>query len=44
MKEENFSLQSSLEGNYLNIALPLAAEVDEIAVRVMEEDLSLIHI
>jgi len=38
MKEENFSLQSSLEGNYLNIALPLAAEVDEIAVRVMEED------
>lgn len=38
MKEENFSLQSSLEGNYLNIALPLAAEVDEIAVRVMEKD------
>lgn len=38
MKEENFSLQSSLEGNYLNIALPLQAEVDEIAVRVMEED------
>lgn len=38
MKEENFSLQSSLEGNYLNIALPLTAEVDEIAVRVMEED------
>mgnify|MGYP002765708349 FL=1 len=38
MNEENFSLQSSLEGNYLNIALPLQAEVDEIAVRVMEED------
>lgn len=38
MNEENFSLQSSLEGNYLNIALPVQAEVDEIAVRVMEED------
>lgn len=38
MNEENFSLQSTLEGNYLNIALPAIADSDEIAVRVMEQD------
>lgn len=38
MKEETFSLVSSLEANYLNIELQEPAEPDEIAIRVMKED------
>ncbi|MBD5552389.1 MAG: FHA domain-containing protein [Lachnospiraceae bacterium] len=33
-----FSLQSSLEGNYLNVPLYHAAKLDEIAVNVLQED------
>lgn len=38
MKELEFTLQSSLEANYLNIRLPAPAALDEIAIRVIQED------
>lgn len=38
MREEDFSMQNTLEGNYLNITLPASTELDEIAVRVIEGD------
>lgn len=38
MKEETFTLQSSLEANYLNIDLQESACLDEIAVHVIKED------
>jgi hypothetical protein len=38
MREDTFSLQSSLEANYLNIELQEPIQMDEIAVRVIKED------
>lgn len=38
MKYENFTLQSSLEANYLNIQLQESMELDEIAINVIRED------
>ncbi len=38
MKNENFMLQSSLEGNYLNVNLQEPIQLDEIAVRVVKQD------
>lgn len=38
MNEENFSLQGTLEANYLNIELPDTYCMDEIAVRVIRDD------
>jgi len=38
MDYENFTLQSSLEANYLNIRLQEPVQLDEIAIRVVQED------
>lgn len=38
MNERNFSVQSSLEANYLNIALENPVELDFIAIKVIKED------
>ncbi len=38
MIENRFKLQSALDGNYLQIALPGLIQLDDIAVKVMKED------
>lgn len=38
MNERNFSVQSSLEANYLNIALENPVELDYTAIKVIKED------
>lgn len=38
MREESFSLMSSLEANYLNIDLGNSVHMDEIAIHVIKED------
>lgn len=38
MNKESFSLQSTLEANFLNVILPENPEIDEIAEKVIRED------
>lgn len=38
MREESFSLQRTLEANFLNVELPPDAQMDEISIRVIEND------
>ena len=38
MNEENFSLQSTLEANFLNIELPENPQIDKIVDKVLKED------
>ena len=38
MNHENFTLQSSLEANYLNVQLQEPMRLDEIAIRVIKQD------